>query len=179
MRRTVNIDVQRRNWLRGRFSPKPTAIRLPWLKSAASFYDGCTRCGECQKACPERIIVRGDGGFPEIDFKQGECTFCAKCAQACPEPLFELDSARRPWDYIASIDRGCLAYQGVSCQSCQDSCDAGVIKFVSQVGKPAQPQLNRELCTGCGACVAVCPVFAISVLPNQSPVAQEASSHVS
>lgn len=161
------MDVQRRNWLRGRFSSPPTALHLPWLKSAASFYNDCTRCGECQRACPERIIVRGDGGFPEIDFENGECTFCARCTQACPEPLFEFDPGHPPWNYIASIGQSCLAYQGVSCQSCQDSCDVRAIKFSFQVGKTPQPRLNQEQCTGCGACVSVCPVFAISVLPNQ------------
>jgi len=161
------MDLQRRHLLRGKLSPQRTALHLPWLTSIASFHSRCTRCAECQEACPEHIIIKGDGGFPEIDFKKGGCVFCEKCAQACPELLFTVDANSIPWDYMASINQHCLTYHGVSCQSCQDSCDFHAIKFAYQLGAVAQPRLNEQQCTGCGACVSVCPVSAINVQSKQ------------
>ena len=54
------------------------AIRPPWSVNEADFTDKCTRCGDCILVCETQIIVKGDGGFPEIQFDKGECTFCQK-----------------------------------------------------------------------------------------------------
>jgi ferredoxin-type protein NapF len=70
------VDASRRGFFRGR--PRPKAeIRPPWALAESLFTDCCTRCNDCIDACPEQIIVIGDGGYPTIDFKRGECTFCA------------------------------------------------------------------------------------------------------
>ena len=53
--------------------------RPPWALNEFLFVDQCTRCNECITACEEEIIIRADGGFPEIDFNRGECTFCELC----------------------------------------------------------------------------------------------------
>lgn len=158
------MDKQRRNWLRARFNTGDTEIRMPWLKALHDFTDLCTRCGKCISACPESIIVKGDGGFPSIDFRQGECTFCQRCAQVCPESLFVEDLNSKPWNYVANIQNTCLTQQGVMCQSCQDFCEVSAIGFQPRLGAIAQPELNSNDCTGCGACVSSCPVNAISVL---------------
>ena len=55
------------------------AIRPPWSVNEEDFTDKCTRCGDCILVCETQIIVKGDGGFPEIQFDKGECTFCQKC----------------------------------------------------------------------------------------------------
>ncbi|MGB8052179.1 MAG: 4Fe-4S dicluster domain-containing protein, partial [Azonexus sp.] len=79
------VDASRRGFLRGR--PRPKAkIRPPWALPETDFVDRCTRCGNCLSACPQKILVAGDGGFPTIDFSQHECTFCGDCATAC-QPL--------------------------------------------------------------------------------------------
>jgi ferredoxin-type protein NapF len=125
------------------------------------FADLCTRCGACIEACPEHIIKRGGGGFPELDFHQGACTFCGKCAAACPEPLFD-PAAAKPWDAAAVITDRCLPRRGVICQSCKDACEATAI-VVAPARMPV-PVVDLDQCTGCGACVAVCPVDAITVV---------------
>jgi Fe-S-cluster-containing hydrogenase component 2 len=62
--------------------------------------------------CPEGIILKGDGGFPEVNFLQGECTFCQKCVESCDQNLFvkiaEVPSDNA-WNSDISIKSDCLA----------------------------------------------------------------------
>ncbi|NLJ93844.1 MAG: ferredoxin-type protein NapF [Aeromonadales bacterium] len=134
---------------------------LPWLKTA-QFHELCTQCGECINQCPEQIIRQSGGGFPSVDFQYGECTFCYQCAKACPEPLFLL-SSEPPWQAKAVIEQHCLANQNIDCRSCGDSCEPFAISFKLAVGRVAEPQINVSSCTGCGACVSVCPTAAIII----------------
>ncbi len=139
---------------------------MPWVKFANSFTDDCTRCGKCVSACETQIIINGDGGYPTIDFSRGECTFCYQCAQVCPEPIF-LPKSDSPWQAKASIKESCLATQNVECRSCGEMCDTMAIQFKLQLNKVAQPVINLDDCSGCGACVSVCPTAAISVSNTQ------------
>jgi len=149
--------------LRGRATPAAVPLRLPWILTDA-FEEGCTRCGDCVAACPEGIVVRGDGGYPSVDFNRGSCTFCKACAEACPEPIFDL-GLTPPWPFLARIDDRCLARRGVYCQSCGDPCDAHAIRFTQRPGRLPTPLVDALACTGCGACVAICPTNAIAVRP--------------
>lgn len=106
----------------------------------------------------------GDGGFPVVDFQRGECTFCGDCAEAC-EPR-ALDRSRgSPWRIKAEVSAKCLSERGISCRSCGDVCDSRAIRFQLMTGGRAALKLETGFCTGCGACVAVCPVNAIQVKP--------------
>ena len=71
------INLSRRGLLRGRLTTPKPGVQLPWSVSWDEFITDCTRCGDCLTACPEQILVKGDGGFPTVDFLRGECTFCA------------------------------------------------------------------------------------------------------
>ncbi len=156
-----NINQSRRRLFSRK---KSTAIRPPWSKTDIEFTDICTRCDKCIQACETKIIVKGDGGFPEVNFSIDECTFCQKCVEACPEPLFR-DTSEQAWQLKATITETCLAHQGVWCQSCKDACDPRAISFIPAVGKAPQPQIDTDMCNGCGACVAPCPSHSI-VLSN-------------
>ena len=152
------IDLSRRSLLFGR-KPAPVinaAFYPPW--AGTDFTDDCTRCGACVTACPTRIIVPGDGGFPEVDFTGGECTFCGACREACtPKAL----SATEPWHIQARIGSACIAQKGTDCRVCGERCATGAIRFQLQIGKVAQPLLDGDLCNGCGDCIASCPGSAI------------------
>lgn len=173
------MDMQRRNLFRGKIFSQPEDVRLPWLKSFSLFYDKCTQCGECVKACPEDVVVKGDGGYPGVDFAMGECTFCGECAQSCSENLFNNPEHNKPWSLVAMIGTSCLAYQHVSCRSCQDSCEHAAIKFELEPGKTPVPKLISLHCTGCGACVSPCPVSAIEVVSENKQQLLERNLNVS
>lgn len=156
---TESINHSRRSLFSRRTS---LVIRPPWVREGVEFTDVCTRCSACISACETKIINKGDGGFPEVSFKDNECTFCTQCATVCPETtLFDLNQP--PWQHIAVIQDNCLTFQGICCQSCKDACEPRAISFTLSVGKAPRPTIDTNLCTGCGACVAPCPSLAISI----------------
>ncbi|WP_064605518.1 ferredoxin-type protein NapF [Photobacterium sp. J15] len=158
------FDRSRRSLLTRR--RKPQLQRMPWVVDEDTFIDRCTRCNKCLHACETKIIIKGDGGFPTVDFNQGECTFCYGCAEACPEALFH-PRTESPWALKADIGQGCLARNRIECRSCGDMCEVQAISFRLQPGGVAQPVLNNEGCTGCGACLSVCPALAITMVTHQ------------
>ena len=133
--------------------------------SEAAFTDTCTRHGDCLKACPEKIIVTGRGGFPVVDFRYGECTFCGDCVDACRSGALAppVSDDTRPWNARAAIGSSCLVLNGVLCRLCEESCETAAIRFRLVVGGHAVPRIEVPLCTGCGTCVSSCPSHAITV----------------
>lgn len=157
------VDLSRRSFFRGRPRPR-TELRPPWALPENAFIDHCTRCNDCVKACPTQIIVIGDGGYPTVDFSLGECTFCGDCVSRCqPKALVRLEPEQAAWTYKATIGEDCLPRQGVECRVCGDFCDARAIRFPPRLGGSPLPEIDAETCTGCGACVAPCPVTAIGI----------------
>lgn len=156
---TQGINHSRRSLFSRR---KNSAQRPPWTRQDIEFTDICTRCSACVEACETQIIIKGDGDFPEIDFRDNECTFCQQCATICPESLFDLTQA--PWQITAQLQDTCLTLQGIWCQSCKDACEPAAISFILSVGNAPKPSINTDACTGCGACVSPCPSNAIKLL---------------
>ncbi len=160
--------TDRRNFLRGRLSGRPATLRPPWAGDEDDFVSACTQCGDCARACPTHVIVRGDGGYPAIDFGKGECTFCAACVSACAPGALKRRGDMLPWTNRASIGDACLARNQVECRVCGEMCEVGAIRFRPQAGSVALPELDAEACIACGACVAPCPVGAIGITPQAS-----------
>jgi ferredoxin-type protein NapF len=154
--------ITRRQFLRGDLSGRKPLLRPPWALAEAAFLAACTRCGECVKACPTHILslVRG---YPELDFKRGECTFCGQCRGACTPAALQQDAGAPPWHLKAQMAHNCLAYAGIVCRSCRDVCAEAAIRFSPRPMGTAHPELIAERCTGCGACVAVCPASAVTL----------------
>ena len=156
------VDLSRRAFFRGRPRPR-VEKRPPWALAEGAFIDHCTRCNDCIKACPTRILVVGDGGYPTVDFREGECTFCGDCVTACqPKALLRTED-QQAWPYTASIGEDCLPRQGVECRVCGDFCDARAIRFPPRLGGSPLPEVDTEKCTGCGACFAPCPTVAVTI----------------
>ena len=178
-------SLPRRSFLRGHFlkslQDKKTvqqghqAIRPPWT-DLANFFDKCTACDKCIAVCETQILVKGAGGYPEVNFMngRGECTFCQACVKACEADVFR-STDERAWFHYVEIQQSCMTFSGVECRSCEDSCESRAIRFKRQVGRVAMPELNVESCNGCGACMAVCPTQAVTLVRNvQSPLPPKA-----
>lgn len=159
------MDLQRRFFLRGRVNTpalKP-APRPPWALLEADFIQRCTRCDACLTACPEGILVRGDGGFPEVKFEQRGCSECGACVAACQPHALHRVADSPPWTWHPQFSSACLAQRRVECRVCGERCEHDAIRFKPVLGGVATPVLIVDQCTGCGMCVAPCPTQAIQL----------------
>ena len=155
--------VSRRQFLRGDLSGRNAPLRPPWALEEERFLEVCTRCGDCAKACPQKILVI-ERGYPRVNFFEGECDFCAECVKACkPRALRREGEDSPPWRLAPLIASSCIAQQNIICRSCGDACEAGAIRFSHRPGCVPRPEVEGDKCTGCGACVAPCPAKAIAV----------------
>lgn len=152
-----NGNPPNRNWI----GDEP--FRPPWFRAEAPYTGRCDSCGLCIRACPRGILVAGFDGSPEVDFTLGGCDFCRACLGACSRGAFAAPNERPPWPYAAAITGGCLAFQGVACQLCEEFCKAGAISFRHFAGGFALAEIAGEACTGCGACITACPALAITM----------------
>lgn len=163
------MAVSRAGLLRGRFRPDANAIRPPWaLVDAQAFASACDACGRCGPACPEGIIAVDRIGRPQIDFAKGGCSFCGACADRCPTGALSRVEEGSPWSLVATIGAACLSLAGTDCRMCQDHCDPAAIRFRPLGRGRWLPTVEEADCTGCGACVAVCPVGAVSVVSRRN-----------
>ena len=155
----------RRAFLRGQFIATP--IPRPFgAIDETRFLDLCTQCGDCARACPEGIIVKGDGGYPEVTLDETGCTFCESCIEACETGAL---TAGTPWSWRPTAKPSCLSRTGVFCRTCQDHCDEAAIRFRLRPGGRSEPEFDADLCTGCGFCIAPCPVHAIELIQTTPP----------
>lgn len=169
------MDSSRRNFLRARVKPATAPFRPPWAGSEAEFTEQCSRCGECVVACARSgsgLLQFGDGSYPVAVFNPASCTACGHCLSACTLDGSGALSAERPrWNLSIAIDDGCLPRQQVVCRTCGEHCDAGALRFTPQLGRVAAPQLDADLCTGCGECLANCPTQAIAMVRRPAATA--------
>lgn len=149
--------ISRAQFLRGDFKNQHAPLRPPWALSEQQFIDTCTQCAECIDSCPENILFKAAGNYPEVNFTHGECTFCYQCVESCNDAALIGSSNSTPWTLQAEITDQCLVFKGVHCMICREQCEAEAISFIPKVALPPYPVLNPLLCTGCGACLQPCP----------------------
>jgi len=156
----TTINAARRAFLKRRIGPDGVDHHMPW--AVAAFTDLCRRCDDCIQACEQAIVVRGDGGFPTVDFARGGCTFCGACAAVCTHHALDREAAPA-WSLRVAIGDNCLSARGITCRACGDACETRAIRFRLQLGGRAEPTVDPTLCTGCGSCIAGCPTQVIQI----------------
>lgn len=155
-------DERRRLFLRG----SKLEIRPPWALELEDFFKKCSGCKQCVAVCPEGILTTDDFGYPFVDFRKGACIFCGKCVESCPEGAL-LTLGNEPWRHKATIAEICLGGKGTLCRTCGEECEAGAISYPWQGKGFSLPLLDLKRCTGCGACLGVCPVQAITMMISE------------
>ena len=119
----------------------------------------CLGYGDCAAICP-RDAISVVNGVARVDSKK--CIGCGMCVSECPHSIIRLiDDTSRVVVECSNHDKGASTRKYCSngcigCMKCQKSCPNGAITVVNNLAT-----IDYSLCTGCGACVGVCPVHCI------------------
>lgn len=177
----VAVPLLKQNLLNRENFFNPLLIRPPGAQSEKVFLKKCVRCGECMKVCltnglQPAFLEAGLEGIwtPILIPKIGYCEYrCTLCGQVCPTGAIKKLSIEEKTKIkigLAMIDKGrCLPYAHKKpCIVCEEVCptpkkaiwfekvsvrDRDGIEYVLQ-----QPQVDLDLCIGCGICETKCPV---------------------
>ncbi|MBI9077901.1 MAG: 4Fe-4S binding protein [Desulfatibacillum sp.] len=133
------------------------------------FMSACTACHLCVAACPSQVIVPkliayGGQGLmmPGLAYDKGFCNYnCNACTRVCPAgailPVGVEEKKRIQMGQAKFVKQNCVVVtQKTECVACAEHCPTGAVKIVRD-GGPGLPQVDTEVCIGCGACEFACP----------------------
>ena len=153
---------------------KTRAVAPPGVGTAARLNAICTACYLCVSACPTRVIqpallAYGAKGLlqPHLDFGVGFCTHaCVRCGEVCPTGAIRRLGAepkkRVQMGQVQFIEDNCVVVTDrTACGACAEHCPTRAVFMVPYAPEPrlTVPELDPEVCVGCGACEHACPVW--------------------
>lgn len=148
------------------------AVTPPGSKGIERFNSLCTACGLCISACPTNVLqpaIKEYGliGFmqPHLDYTHtGFCNFdCNRCSEICPTgailPLAIEEKKITQLGKAVFIKKNCVVHRdGNDCGACSEHCPTKSVDMVPYRNGLVIPQVNQDICIGCGACEHACPV---------------------
>ncbi len=153
------------------------AISPPGARSIDRFLTRCTACHLCFSVCPTQVLEPafleyGWKGLmkPRLDYSKGACTFtCRACTEVCPDGAIDrLELADKQQTRIGEarldLDRCIVKTKGTDCAACSEQCPTQAVTTVPYGSNLRLPQLNQDLCTGCGGCEFACPVQPVKAI---------------
>ena len=119
----------------------------------------CLGYGDCVRACPhDAIYIKNE--IARVNPQK--CVGCGICVHVCPNNLINLitDTTRVVVE-CSNHEKGAVTRKQctngcIGCMKCEKTCPHGAIKVINNLAT-----IDYSLCTGCGACVEVCPVHCI------------------
>ncbi len=143
----------------------------PGSVSLKHFNSVCTACHLCVSACPNgairpSLLQYGLEGFlqPFMDPSAGYCNFdCTVCGEVCPTgailPLTIEEKQVTQIGIAKFVKQNCVVHtDGTLCGACSEHCPTKAVKMVPYQNELNIPEVEPELCVGCGACEHACPV---------------------
>ena len=100
--------------------------------------------------------------------KNVECMACLECVRACSEAFYKEFHQDYSAIQIVAKGTGAKPMTCIQCGKCMKACEHGAI---AQNAKTGVYMINKKLCVGCGACVAVCPMK-VMVHKPENPVSK-------
>jgi len=144
-------------------------VMPPGALNRRRFHSLCISCHNCISVCPTGVILPsikeyGLKGFlqPYLDFSISFCEYeCSRCTKVCPTgALIPLDKKKKVITAIGKANLNkeyCIVYsKRKDCGACAEQCPTQAVHMIEWEGLFA-PELDIELCIGCGACERVCP----------------------
>lgn len=158
-------------------SAKPKLpVAPPGAVNFDKFNEKCISCHLCVSKCPTQIIKPafmeyGLGGMmqPTLSFDKGFCDFnCTVCSDICPtDALTTISKEVKQKTQIGTahfVLQNCIVnYKERRCGACAEICPTKAIRLVPYKNSLSIPEINPEMCIGCGACEYVCPA-----IPNKA-----------
>ena len=143
----------------------------PGSGSVARFLELCTGCQLCVSACPTHVLQPAflEYGFaglmkPRLDFEKAFCNYdCLRCGEVCPTgAILLLPLADKQLTSVGvarfTQSRCIVDKDGTDCAACSEHCPTKAVETVPFRENLRLPQVNEDLCIGCGACEYACPV---------------------
>jgi formate hydrogenlyase subunit 6/NADH:ubiquinone oxidoreductase subunit I len=144
----------------------PGAISFDHLR------EKCISCHLCVSKCPSHVIKPafleyGLGGMmqPKLYFDHGFCNYdCTICGEVCPTgailPLTKEEKNHTQMGQVQFIIENCIVYYDeTSCGACSEHCPTQAVHMVPYKGVLTIPEINQDICVGCGGCESVCPAI--------------------
>jgi ferredoxin len=145
-------------------------IMPPGALNINKYAQKCTSCHLCVSKCPSQVIrpsflEYGIGGMmqPMLDFNQRFCNYdCTVCADVCPTgALTHITQDEKHHTQIGVVQlylENCIVYTDeTSCGACSEHCPTQAVHMVPYKGHLTIPEINQEICVGCGGCEFICP----------------------
>lgn len=142
----------------------------PGAISEQHFRSLCTACHLCVANCPDQVLrpaihQAGLAGFlqPFQDFEVSFCSYnCANCSNVCPTGAIQpisVPERRLVQTGVAKFFRGrCIVKTDeTSCGACSEHCPTQAVHMVPWKHGLTIPEVNPDLCVGCGGCEFICP----------------------
>ncbi|MFW6364704.1 MAG: 4Fe-4S binding protein [Bacteroidota bacterium] len=147
-------------------------ISPPGAISTKRFNEACTACHLCVNACPTNvlqpsILEYGLRGLmqPRLDNHSGFCNFeCVICSEVCPTgailPIKVEDKTLTQLGQVRFVKENCIVEtEGTDCGSCAEHCPTQAVTMVDYKDNLKIPEVDTEICVGCGACEYACPTM--------------------
>lgn len=146
-------------------------ITPPGSLNLERFKDKCTGCHICVVKCPSQVLRPAglEYGFdyllkPRMAYISSYCNYeCTICSEVCPAHALQPISVEEKKSLqvgIATffINRCIVKTEGTDCGACSEHCPTQAVHMVPYEGTLTIPQVNPDLCVGCGGCESICPV---------------------
>lgn len=147
----------------------------------------CTSCHLCVSKCPANILKPafmeyGLGGImqPTVSFEKGFCNYdCTICGDVCPNeaihPLTVEEKHRTQMGYVVFLLENCIVYTDeTSCGACSEHCPTQAVAMKPYKDGLTLPEVNTDICVGCGGCEYVCPAYPKAIYIEGNPEHKEA-----